>query len=93
MAQGVSKLKSKGGISRVTKKRQNPKAAAPKVIKAKKTPAKSAQTFTKVHQSQLISSTEKLIASRVGHLELIKGSRRQIERQEKEKAKKKASSS
>ncbi|KAK6205089.1 uncharacterized protein RJT21DRAFT_124278 [Scheffersomyces amazonensis] len=83
MAQGGSKLKSKGGPGRITKKQSNPKKAAPKIIKAKKSVAKSSQKLSKVHQSQVMSSTEKLIASRVGHLEIIKGSRRQIEKEEK----------
>lgn len=88
MAQGKIKLKSKAP-ARVTKKQTNPKGAAPRIIKPKKSVAKLAQKLAKVHLSQLMSSTEKLIASRVGHLELIKGSRRQIERQEKEAAKNK----
>ena len=35
-----------------------------------------------------MKSTEKLIASRVGHLELIKGSRRQVEKENKQQANK-----
>lgn len=82
MAQGVTKLRAKKEV-RVTKKRQNPKAAAPKIIKPKKSTAKQAQKLSKVQQGQLASSTEKLIAARVGHLELVKGSRREIEKEEK----------
>ncbi|EGW34163.1 uncharacterized protein SPAPADRAFT_54347 [Spathaspora passalidarum NRRL Y-27907] len=82
MAQGKIKLKAKAP-ARVTKKQQNPKRNAPKIIKPKKTVAKEAKKLTKVHQSQLMTSTEKLIASRVGHLELIKGSRREIEKEQK----------
>jgi hypothetical protein len=89
MAQGKLKLKAKAP-SRVTKKQKSAKAAAPRVYKAKTTQAKHAEKLTKIQSGQLVLSTEKLIASRVGHLELIKGSRREIERKEKEakKAKK-----
>ena len=80
MAQGNLKLKSKQS-NRITKKQQNPKKAAPKIIKPKKTIAKESLKLTKIHLGQLMKSTEKLIASRVGHLELIKGSRRQVEKE------------
>ncbi|KAK6459078.1 uncharacterized protein RJT20DRAFT_124230 [Scheffersomyces xylosifermentans] len=89
MAQGNLKLKTKAP-ARVTKKQINPKKAAPKVYKSKKGVSLDTQKLAKIHSSNLMSSTEKLIASRVGHLELIKGSRRQIEKQEKEAAAKKA---
>ncbi|KAI5954518.1 hypothetical protein KGF54_002293 [Candida jiufengensis] len=82
MAQGNLKLKSKSG-ARVTKKQQNPKKAAPKIIKPKKQVAKENIKLTKIHQGQLMKSTEKLIAGRVGHLEILKGSRRQIEKENK----------
>lgn len=88
MAQGNLKLKAKGP-KKVVKKLLTPKKAAPKIIKAKKSQAKQASKLTKVLQGHLMSSTEKLIAGRVGHLELIKGSRRQIEKEEKAKAGKK----
>lgn len=88
MAQGKITLKNTKP-ARVTKKQKNPKGAAPKILKAKKSTAKQAAKLTKIHQGQLMSSTEKLIASRVGHLELIKGSRRQIEKEEKAKKNKK----
>lgn len=80
MAQGNLKLKSKAS-SRVTKKQKNPKKATPMIIKPKN--ATSKQKLTKVLEGHLMASTEKLIAGRVGHLELLKGSRRQLERQEK----------
>lgn len=88
MAQGKLNLKSKGP-GRSSKLASQPKKSTPKIIKPKKAPAKQANKLTKVHLAQLASSTEKLIASRVGHLEIIKGSRRQIERQEKAKTAKK----
>ncbi|EMG48762.1 hypothetical protein SBY92_004038 [Candida maltosa Xu316] len=89
MAQGNLKLKSKQA-ARVTKNQKNPKKAAPKIIKPKKATARDSQKLTKTHLGQLMKSTEKLIAGRVGHLELIKGSRRQVEKENKEakKAKK-----
>lgn len=85
MAQGNLKLKSKGK-SRVTKKQSNLRAAAPLIIKPKKLVAKQAFKLKKSVGSSV--GTEKLIASRVGHLEIIKGSRREVEKQEKEAAKK-----
>ncbi|CDK24341.1 unnamed protein product [Kuraishia capsulata CBS 1993] len=90
MAQGNLKL-SKKKPARLTKRQQNPKAAAPKVYRAKKNlTEKKVQLLSKQHNGALISNTEKLIASRVGHLELVKGSRREIEKAAKEKAKAKA---
>lgn len=85
MAQGNLKLKSKGK-ARVTKKQGNLRAAAPLIIKPKKSTAKQSFKLKKSASSSV--GTEKLIASRVGHLELIKGSRRQIEKEDKEAAKK-----
>lgn len=86
MAQAPLKVKSKDK-KRVTKKQQNPKAAAPKIIKPKN---QKLATMSKLKQSYSVTaSTEKLIASRVGHLELLKGSRREVEKEQK-LAKKKA---
>ncbi|CUM54631.1 unnamed protein product [Debaryomyces fabryi] len=88
MAQGNLKLKAKGP-KKVVKKLLTPKKATPKIIKPKKAPAKQATKLTKVQQGHLMNSTERLIAGRVGHLELIKGSRRQLEKEEKAKSGKK----
>lgn len=88
MAQGNLKLKAKGP-KKVVKKLLTPKKATPKIIKPRKAPAKQATKLTNVQQGHLMKSTEKLIAGRVGHLELIKGSRRQLEREEKSKTSKK----
>lgn len=82
MAQGNLKLKSKAK-ARVTKKQQNPRSSAPKIIKPKKASAK--QAFKLLKSLSGLAGTEKLIASRVGHLELIKGSRREVEKEEKKK--------
>lgn len=85
MAQGNLKLRSKAK-TRVTKKQQNPRSAAPKIIKPKKASAK--QAFKLLKSLSGLAGTEKLIASRVGHLELIKGSRREVEKEEKAKKQK-----
>lgn len=86
MAQGNLKLKSKAK-ARVTKKQQNPRSSAPKIIKPKKSSAK--QAFKLQKSLSGLAGTEKLIASRVGHLEIIKGSRREIEKEEKKNKEKK----
>ncbi|QLQ80773.1 hypothetical protein HG537_0E01280 [Torulaspora globosa] len=68
---------------RVTKKQKNLRKAAPLQLKSKK---KSLQHLKKLNRTaSLTESTEKLIASKVGHLELLKGTRRELE---KEKGKK-----
>lgn len=84
MAQGNLKLKPKKA-ARVTKKQKNPKKAAPKVFKSKKNVV--SDKLLKTQNSKIVATTEKLIASRVGHLELVKGSRREVEKREREKAK------
>lgn len=87
MAQGNTKLKLTKK-ARVTKKQSNLRASAPLIIKPKKSAAKHSFNLRKSVGS--LNGTEKLIAGRVGHLEIIKGSRRQIEKQEKEAARKSA---
>ena len=87
MAQAPLKVKSKAKPrERVTKKQMNPKKAAPKILKPKKQTLAQMAKLNKVYS--VTASTAKLIASRVGHLELLSGSRREIEKTEKEKAKK-----
>lgn len=89
MAQAPLKVKSKvKPRARVTKMQMNPKAAAPRNIKPKNKQLATLAKLTKVYS--VTQQTEKLISSRVGHLELLKGSRRQLERAEKEKKKKEA---
>lgn len=86
MAQQALKVKPKEK-TRITKKQQNPKKAAPRIIKPKNN-KKNLQTISKVGKSYSVTaSTEKLISSRVGHLEILKGSRREIEKDEKLKKK------
>ncbi|GMM32868.1 hypothetical protein DASC09_001930 [Saccharomycopsis crataegensis] len=87
MAQGNLKLSKKKSSGRVTKHQKNPKKAAPKIFKSKK--GGISEKLLKQQSSTISSSTERLIASRVGHLELIKGSRREIEKKQKEKEDKK----
>ncbi|CAN6674142.1 hypothetical protein TRVA0_050S00694 [Trichomonascus vanleenenianus] len=80
MPQGV--LKKSAGKSKVAKK-QCPKKAAPKLIAPKKQRAVKEARITKKHTAAITAATEKLIASRVGHLELLKGTRREIEKEKK----------
>lgn len=87
MAQAALKVKSKvKPRERVTKKQMNPKKAAPKILKPKNKTLAQIAKLNKVYS--VTESTEKLISSRVGHLELLKGSRRELEKAEKEKKKK-----
>ncbi|BAO40936.1 YLR363W-A [Kluyveromyces marxianus] len=66
---------------RITKKQKNLKKAAPLQIKSKK---QSLQHLKKLNKTYSITeATERLIASRVGHLELLKGTRKQLEKHEK----------
>lgn len=91
MAQGNLKL-AKKKTARVTKRQKNPKAAAPKQYKIKNVTTKEKQVYklAQQHQAKLIGNTEKLISSRVGHLELLKGDRRTLEKEERLKAEAKA---
>lgn len=84
MAQGNLKLAKKKS-HRVTKHQKNPKAAAPKIYKTKNVTSKEKEVYklAKSHQAKLIGNTEKLISSRVGHLELLKGDRRTLEKEER----------
>ncbi|ANB13703.1 hypothetical protein AWJ20_4646 [Sugiyamaella lignohabitans] len=75
---------------KVSKHSKNPKKAAPKQIAPKKRGAVEDKKIAKKHSAALTSATEKLLASRVGHLELLKGTRRELEKKEKEKKKKEA---
>lgn len=71
---------------RVTKKQKNLKKAAPLLINSKK---KSLQHIKKLNKTYSFNqTTEQLIASRVGHLELLKGTRREIENEKKKQIKK-----
>ncbi|CDO92411.1 unnamed protein product [Kluyveromyces dobzhanskii CBS 2104] len=66
---------------RVTKIQKNLKKAAPLQIKSKK---QSLQHLKKLNKTYSITeSTERLISSRVGHLELLKGTRKQLAKLDK----------
>ncbi|KAL3232596.1 Uncharacterized protein RNJ44_04512 [Nakaseomyces bracarensis] len=68
---------------RITKKQKNLRKAAPLQLKSKK---KSLQHMKKLNKAaSLTETTEKLIASRVGHLELLRGTRKEIEAANKKK--------
>ncbi|CAY68959.1 hypothetical protein KP2612_002663 [Komagataella phaffii] len=90
MVQGAQKLAVKKK-ARVTKQQMNPRKAAPRIIKARNQTKgiKLTQKLNRIHSASLVAQTERLVASRVGHLELVKGSRRQLEKAQKEKDKKK----
>ncbi|CCE61768.1 hypothetical protein TPHA_0B00960 [Tetrapisispora phaffii CBS 4417] len=63
---------------RITKKQKNLRKAAVLQIKSKK---KSLQHLKKLNKaSSLTVATERLLSSKVGHLELLKGTRRELER-------------
>ncbi|CEP60459.1 uncharacterized protein LALA0_S01e11364g [Lachancea lanzarotensis] len=70
---------------RVTKMQKNLRKAAPLQIKSKKKSLSHLKKLNKV--SSLTVSTEKLIASRVGHLELLKGTRKELAKQKKNDSK------
>ncbi|QLG73645.1 hypothetical protein HG535_0F01560 [Zygotorulaspora mrakii] len=61
---------------RITKRQKNLRKGAPLQIKSKK---KSLLHLKKLNRTaSLTESTEKLIASKVGHLEVLKGTRREL---------------
>ncbi|CAI1601146.1 hypothetical protein SEUBUCD646_0L04050 [Saccharomyces eubayanus] len=66
---------------RVTKKQKNLRKAAPLQLKSKK---KSLQYMKKLRKSSsLTETTERLVASKVGHLELLRGTRKELEKGKK----------
>lgn len=71
---------------RITKKQKNLKKAAPLQIKSRK---QSLQHMKKLNKTYSIAqATEKLVSSRVGHLELLKGTRKELEREKRKQASK-----
>ncbi|KAK9477456.1 hypothetical protein V1514DRAFT_333713 [Lipomyces japonicus] len=87
MAQGALKP-SKG---KALSKPNIPKKAAKKIIAPRKNSAIVSAKLKKKHGAAIAVNTEKLLSSRVGHLELLKGSRREIAKSEAlAKAKKEA---
>ena len=85
MPQGGQKA-STAGSKKKTKSQQQLKKGA-KSFKPRRTAARKDAEIAKKHSAALTSATEKLLSSRVGHLELLKGTRREIEK-EKPKTKK-----
>lgn len=77
MAQGNFKLKSKAP-ARVTKRQSNPKRCSPRIIKPKKTSLTS--KITKSQRAKINNNTEQLVAARVGHLELLKGTKKDLKK-------------
>lgn len=68
---------------RVTKKQKNLRKCASLQIKSKK---KSLLHLKKLNRTASLSqSTEKMIAAKVGHLEMIKGTRRELEKAKNKK--------
>lgn len=82
MAQKPLKVNKKSkDPRRITKKQKNLRPAAPLQIKSKK---KSLQYLKKLSKtSSLTENTERLVASKVGHLELLRGTRKQLEKESK----------
>lgn len=89
MAQGKLKLSKKKG-HRVTKRQRNPRARARKIIKPRKLNAREREVrkLRKKEIGRLYVSTEKSIAAKVGHLEILKGTRRELEENAKIKQEK-----
>lgn len=85
MVQTNAKLSAKKP-HRVTKRQKfAAKKAAPKIRKSKK--GSITEKLTRKQNSHIQGNTERLIASRVGHLELVKGSRREVEAKKADKKK------
>ncbi|VEU21944.1 DEKNAAC102890 [Brettanomyces naardenensis] len=87
MSQGKLTLGKKRKVHRVTKRQRNPRSAAPKILKAKKIGHRELEIrkLSKKERGRFADSTEKSIAAKVGHLELLKGTRREIEKDAKVK--------
>ncbi|KAK9366726.1 hypothetical protein V1509DRAFT_628917 [Lipomyces kononenkoae] len=77
MVQGTLKnIKAK-----TTSKKLTPKKAAKKIIAPRKNSAIVTAKLKKKHSAAIAVNTEQLLSSRVGHLEVLKGSRREIEKE------------
>lgn len=87
MVQKALKVKTKTkDPRRITKRQKNLKKAAPLIIKSKKKQLTYLKKLNKT--ASLTVATEKLIASRVGHLELLKGTRKQLMKENNNNGKK-----
>lgn len=85
MPQG--KLKVSAGLKKKTKSQQQLKKGA-KSFKPRRQAARKDVEVAKKHSAALTTATEKLLSSRVGHLELLKGTRRELEKAKDKKGKK-----
>lgn len=85
MAQGALKKKQTSSVKPAAAKRNRGKLTikAAKNLKPKRRSAVQAAALNKKHTAALSSATEKLVAARVGHLELLEGTRRDIENEKK----------
>lgn len=83
MAQGVLKKKpsATNKVKPAVAKRNNKKTStkAAKQLKPKKQLALKQADLTKKHTAALTAATEKLVSSKVGHLELLSGDRREVQ--------------
>ncbi|CCK70160.1 uncharacterized protein KNAG_0D04140 [Huiozyma naganishii CBS 8797] len=79
MVQKALKVKTKAkDPRRVTKKQKNLRKAAPLIIKSKKKQLHYLKNLNRT--ASLTEKTEKLVSAKVGHLELLKGTRRELEK-------------
>ncbi|VVT56106.1 uncharacterized protein SAPINGB_P004817 [Magnusiomyces paraingens] len=82
-----STTKSPGRIKKQTSK--TPKKAAPKTLAPKKRAAVKDAQIARKHTAALTGATEKILAAKIGHLELLKGTRKELEERERKKNDKK----
>ncbi|KAK9460678.1 uncharacterized protein V1516DRAFT_677364 [Lipomyces oligophaga] len=82
MPQGSMKITK----PKVPSKPSGQKKAAKRIIAPKKGLTATSTKLAKKHSGAIAVNTEKLLSSRVGHLELLKGSRREIAKKDALKA-------
>ncbi|KAL6947557.1 hypothetical protein ACO0RG_000132 [Hanseniaspora osmophila] len=85
MPQASGKLNKNKKGHRVTKRQTNLRKAAPLQLKPKSV-HKGLHLHKLSSKYSITEQTEKLVASKVGHLEVLKGTRKEIEKQKKQKA-------
>lgn len=89
MPQGALKARKPSGAPQKHSAKQSGKVSkGQRSFKAKKQDAKIHAKVTKKHTASLTAATEKLLASRVGHLEILKGTRKEVEAKQAAKTKK-----
>ncbi|KAF2840968.1 hypothetical protein M501DRAFT_1002050 [Patellaria atrata CBS 101060] len=82
MAQGAPKLKSKPAAKPRSGSRSGPKPGA-RVIKPKNPKLIKQQKVIKKRTAGLTAQTEKALAERAGHLEMLKGGKKEKEKENK----------